>query len=119
MIHRDLKPDNILITENCTVKICDFGLARVINNMNSDSVETREGSDSKVLCSQNGSTPNHLIRSVSTHHLLEPHVGYHKKPKRTKLNSNASDNHDLIVRHKMMSGLDNKFEDFNDHEAKG
>ncbi|KAF7589923.1 MAPK protein hog1 [Aspergillus hancockii] len=28
VIHRNLKPSNILINENCDLKICDFGLAR-------------------------------------------------------------------------------------------
>lgn len=28
VLHRDLKPQNILINEDCLVKICDFGLAR-------------------------------------------------------------------------------------------
>ncbi|KAJ5849257.1 Mitogen-activated protein kinase hog1 [Penicillium rubens] len=28
VVHRDLKPGNILINENCDLKICDFGLAR-------------------------------------------------------------------------------------------
>lgn len=28
VIHRDLKPANVLINEDCTSKICDFGLAR-------------------------------------------------------------------------------------------
>ncbi|KAJ6070742.1 hypothetical protein N7467_012061 [Penicillium canescens] len=29
VVHRDLKPGNTLINENCDLKICDFGLARV------------------------------------------------------------------------------------------
>mmetsp|Transcript_131620 Transcript_131620/g.421061 ORF Transcript_131620/g.421061 Transcript_131620/m.421061 type:complete len:406 (+) Transcript_131620:114-1331(+) len=29
VIHRDLKPRNILVNSNCDLKICDFGLARV------------------------------------------------------------------------------------------
>lgn len=30
VIHRDLKPSNILLDSHCNVKICDFGLARVM-----------------------------------------------------------------------------------------
>ena len=29
VMHRDLKPRNILVNSNCDLKICDFGLARV------------------------------------------------------------------------------------------
>eukprot|EP00406_Dinophysis_acuminata_P056074 CAMPEP_0179303018 /NCGR_PEP_ID=MMETSP0797-20121207/48365_1 /TAXON_ID=47934 /ORGANISM="Dinophysis acuminata, Strain DAEP01" /LENGTH=402 /DNA_ID=CAMNT_0021012569 /DNA_START=93 /DNA_END=1301 /DNA_ORIENTATION=+ len=29
VIHRDLKPRNLLVNSNCDLKICDFGLARV------------------------------------------------------------------------------------------
>lgn len=29
-MHRDLKPSNLLSTEKCEVKMCDFGLSRVI-----------------------------------------------------------------------------------------
>ncbi|KAJ5082018.1 hypothetical protein N7532_011061 [Penicillium argentinense] len=28
VVHRDLKPGNILVNDNCDLKICDFGLAR-------------------------------------------------------------------------------------------
>ena len=28
VIHRDMKPANLLVDSNCSVKICDFGLAR-------------------------------------------------------------------------------------------
>ena len=28
IIHRDLKPGNVLVNNDCTIQICDFGLAR-------------------------------------------------------------------------------------------
>lgn len=34
ILHRDLKPRNLLVNSNCDLKICDFGLARpCINNL--------------------------------------------------------------------------------------
>ena len=30
-MHRDIKPCNLLVNVNCDLKICDFGLARGIN----------------------------------------------------------------------------------------
>jgi len=29
-MHRDVKPDNLLIDDKCNIKFCDFGLSRVV-----------------------------------------------------------------------------------------
>ncbi|KAJ5135545.1 uncharacterized protein N7515_004823 [Penicillium bovifimosum] len=41
VIHRDLKPGNILVNENCDLKICDFGLAREQDHQMTGYVSTR------------------------------------------------------------------------------
>jgi mitogen-activated protein kinase 1/3 len=33
ILHRDLKPANILVNNDCTIQICDFGLARSIKGV--------------------------------------------------------------------------------------
>jgi len=33
MLHRDMKPSNLLLNSDCHVKICDFGLARSVNEL--------------------------------------------------------------------------------------
>ncbi|KAF8820555.1 CMGC kinase, MAPK family (ERK) MAPK-1 [Cardiosporidium cionae] len=53
VIHRDLKPCNILINLNCELKICDFGLARGLENKKLSTYEERLN-ENCVDCSERG-----------------------------------------------------------------
>lgn len=33
IIHRDIKPGNILLNADCSIKICDFGLSRYVKGL--------------------------------------------------------------------------------------
>ncbi len=44
VIHRDIKPDNLLIDENDRIKIADFGVSFLMEN-GSDEISTTKGSN--------------------------------------------------------------------------
>lgn len=39
IVHQDLKPENILVNTNCEVRICDFGLSKVIDQNEKTNVQ--------------------------------------------------------------------------------
>lgn len=45
ILHRDIKPGNILANADCTVKLCDFGLSRSIGGTGPECCKTSAGSE--------------------------------------------------------------------------
>ena len=49
-MHRDLKPGNVLVTENGTVKLLDFGIAKALapSGAGDDDGQGEDGNDTTV-----------------------------------------------------------------------
>ena len=45
IMHRDIKPCNLLVNVNCDLKICDFGLARGINQPKNSGMPTLDADE--------------------------------------------------------------------------
>lgn len=49
VIHRDLKPDNIFVTSSGTVKVLDFGVAKIVDPANTESSVTQDEKSELIL----------------------------------------------------------------------
>ncbi|HEY5556359.1 serine/threonine-protein kinase [Acetobacterium sp.] len=58
LIHRDIKPDNIMLTHDCEIKIIDFGLARKKNEI--------DEADKKVFGTLSYTAPERFTKKVGT-----------------------------------------------------
>ena len=48
VVHRDVKPANLLVDQECKVKMCDFGLARTLNNKKSSVQQVEENTGRRL-----------------------------------------------------------------------
>ena len=68
VLHRDLKPSNLLVNANCDLAICDFGLARGVDNSLQEAlteyVQTRWYRAPELLCELDNYDPQIDVWSV-------------------------------------------------------
>jgi serine/threonine protein kinase len=73
VVHRDLKPGNLLVNADCELKICDFGLSRGFDQRSDDSgtqmteyVATRWYRAPEIMLAFRYVDARHAVRSRST-----------------------------------------------------
>ena len=66
VLHRDLKPGNILLDHNYLIKICDFGLARCVNRDTEEEIVEKLQEEKKIENSKLNKHSEFLIKYTSS-----------------------------------------------------
>ena len=88
-MHRDVKPDNILIDEKCLIKFCDFGLSRTISVSDNESAVT--GNIGHLISKENTMSARHSQSNKSSVDIKSSHKSSHKSSLKNDKNKSLSD----------------------------